>query len=465
MSGRTNSSRAAGIPADPTLYPERQMSLRTPFLGALLLLLMLTGAPVRAQETPASAADTSQNSALRAFLDCDERGCDRDFLVSEMKWINWMRDRLDADFHILVTSQTTGSGGRQYAVVAIGQRAFAGKTDTLEITTNPNDANDIVRRQLMRVIGQLLLPHAARTPLGSQLAIAYTPAAGSAAPAPARDNWNFWTYSVSANGFLNGESRQSFRNGWLDLNANRTTEQWKIRFSANNSYDESKFTFALDSTDTTITALQRSASASGMIVKSLGDHWSVGGRVAGEKSDFGNIELGTNAAAAVEWDYFPYKDFARRKFAVLYTVGMRSFQYKEITVFGRSSETRPVHTLDATFAARQPWGEANVTLYGSQYLDGLKYYNAGLSGGVNVRLGRGFSFNVDGSLSRVRDQLYLERAGASQQEVLTRLRALQTNFRYFTFFGVRYQFGSIFNSVVNPRFGNIGGGRGFSVSF
>ena len=72
------------------------MSLRTPFLGALLLLLIsLAGTPVRAQDAPA-AADTTQNAALRAFLDCDERGCDRDFLVTEMKWINWMRDRLDA---------------------------------------------------------------------------------------------------------------------------------------------------------------------------------------------------------------------------------------------------------------------------------------------------------------------------------------------------------------------------------
>ncbi len=445
------------------------MSLRSSFLGLSLLFFMGLATPAAAQETPVAtpAADTTQNAALRAFLDCDERGCDRDFLVSEMKWINWMRDRLDADFHILVTSQTTGSGGRQYAVVAIGQRSYEGKTDTLEFTTNPNDANDIIRRQLMRVIGQLLIPYAARGPLGSQLAVSYTPVTGSdgAAPAAARDRWNFWTYSISANGFLNGESRQSFRNGWIDLNANRTTEEWKIRVSANNSYDESKFTFDIGGGDTTITALQRSASLSGMVVKSLGDHWSVGGRVAGERSDFGNIDAGTQAAAAVEWDFFPYKDFARRKFAVLYTVGVRSFQYKEITVFNRTSETRPAHTLDATFAARQPWGEANVTLYGSQYLDGFKYYNAGISGGVNVRLGRGFSFNVDGSVSRVRDQLYLERGGATQQEVLTRLRALQTNYRYFTFFGVRYQFGSIFNSVVNPRFGNIGGGRNISISF
>ncbi len=445
------------------------MSLRISLLITLpLLLISLTGTPLRAQEAP-SAADTTQNAALRAFLDCDVRGCDREFLVSEMTWINWMRDRLDADFHILVTSLATGSGGRHYAVVAIGQRAFAGKVDTLEFTTNPNDADDIIRRQLMRVVSQLLLPHAARGPLGPRLTVAFAATSGpNGAPAQAAvDRWNFWTYSVSANGFLNGESKQSFRNGWLNLNGNRTTEQWKIRVGANNSYNESKFTFALDSvSDTTIVALQRNVSLSAMAVKSLGDHWSVGGRVAGEKSDFGNIDMGTSAAAAIEWDFFPYKDFARRKFAVLYTVGARSFRYKEITVFGRTSETRPAHTLDATFAARQPWGEANITLSGSQYLDGLKYYNAGISGGVNVRLGRGFSFNVEGSVSRVRDQLFLERGGATQQEVLTRLRALQTNYRYFTFFGLRYQFGSIFNSVVNPRFGNIdGNGGGFSINF
>ncbi len=438
--------------------------------SAAFLLALFLVAPARAQEAPPAPAapDTSQNAAIRAFLDCQDRGCDREFLVTEMTWVNWMRDRLDADFHLLVTSLETGSGGRQYAVVAIGQRSYAGKVDTLGFTTNPNDSEDVIRRHLLRVIGQLLVPYAARGPLGPQLAVTYTPlrTADGAAPAAARDRWNFWTYAISANGFLNGESRQSFRNGWLDLTANRVTEAWKIGIGANTSYDESKFTFELTpGVDTTIVALRRSSGVSAMAVKSLGDHWSAGGRVAAEQSDFGNLDLSTTTTAAVEWDYYPYRDFARRKLALLYTVGVRTFDYQEVTIFGRLSESRPVHTLDATLAARQRWGEANVTLYGSQFLDGLKYYNAGISGGVNVRLGRGFSFNVDGSLSRVRDQLFLPRGGASQSEVLTRLRALQTNYRYFTFFGVRYQFGSIFNSVVNPRFGNIGGGRGFSIMF
>lgn len=452
------------------------MSLRTPILGALLLLLMTAGTPaqVRAQQTPAPAADTTQNAALRAFLDCDERGCDRDFLVTEMTWVNWMRDRLDADFHILVTAQSTGSGGQRYAVVAIGQRVYAGRSDTLEFTTNPNDAEDLVRRQMLRVIGQLLLPHAARGPLGARLSVAFAaPMAGTTAPAVlARDKWNFWNYSVSGNGFLQGESRQSFTNAFTRLSANRTTEAWKIQLSANYSYNDSKFTY--DTTgviagDTvqlpvTFTTIQRNSGANALVVRSLGDHWSAGGRASLERSDFDNTDFAKELNVAVEWDYFPYKDFARRKFAVLYTAGMRDVNYRETTIYGRLRETRPVHSIDATFAAKQPWGSADVTLSGSQYLNGLKYYNAGVSGNVDVRLGRGLSFNIGGQLSRVRDQLFLPSGGLTPTQVVARQQALATNYRYFTFFGLRYQFGSIFNSVVNPRFGNLSrGGGGMTI--
>lgn len=429
---------------------------KTPFRTLVLAIALGIAATVaRAQEGATPRADTSQAAAVRAFLDCDVMGCDRDFLVTEMTWVNWMRERLDADFHLLVTSQATGSGGRLYTVVAIGQRSYAGKTDTLTFNTGPNDATDLIRRQLQRVIGQLLLPHAARGALGSRLTISFAPPpAGSAAAAPARDKWNFWTFSVSGNGFLNGESNQTFTNFFSSMNANRTTEAWKVRMNANYSYDGSSF--QIDSV-TTFTNIQRNYGVSGMAVKSLGDHWSVGGQVGSHQASYRNTDLSTQASAAVEWDYFPYKDFTRRKFTVLYTVGMRAINYRDTTIYGKTEETRPVHSLDATFGARQPWGSANVTLSGSQYLDGLKFYNAGIRGNVDVRLGRGLSFEVSGSVSRVRDQLYLSAVGLTPVQVVARQQALATNYRYFTFFGLRYQFGSIFNNVVNPRFGNIGG--------
>ena len=52
-------------------------------------------------------------------------------------------------------------------------------------------------------------------------------------------------------------------------------------------------------------------------------------------------------------------------------------------------------------------------------------------------------------------------AGATDEEVLLRRRQLETSFTYFVSAGFTYRFGSIFNNIVNPRFGGAGGGEGF----
>jgi hypothetical protein len=60
---------------------------------------------------------------------------------------------------------------------------------------------------------------------------------------------------------------------------------------------------------------------------------------------------------------------------------------------------------------------------------------------------------VWGSVQRTRDQLYLPREGATPEEILVRQQQLATGYRYSMSFNISYQFGSIFNNVVNPRFG------------
>jgi hypothetical protein len=59
---------------------------------------------------------------------------------------------------------------------------------------------------------------------------------------------------------------------------------------------------------------------------------------------------------------------------------------------------------------------------------------------------------MDGSVSRIRDQLYLKAGDATDEEILLRRRQLATSYRYRFSVGVTYTFGSIFNNVVNPRF-------------
>lgn len=69
-----------------------------------------------------------------------------------------------------------------------------------------------------------------------------------------------------------------------------------------------------------------------------------------------------------------------------------------------------------------------------------------------MRLFKGFSFNVFAEYSKINDQISLRKADASQEEVLLRLRQLATGYSYSVNFGISYRFGSIYNSIVNPRF-------------
>ena len=217
----------------------------------MLLFLLVATVPGLAQAQPAaprrppvsaSAPDTSQAGAVRVYLDCQSSRCDYDFFRDQMRWVNFVRDRLVSDVLLLVTSLRTGSGGSEYTITAIGQSTNRGRADTAVVFVAPNDADDVVRRQLARTFSRLLGPYAARTPLASRLTLNYAaPRTAAASPQSVQDPWNFWVYRVSVNGFGNGEKRQSFVNGFSTISANRVTQSLKVNLSANLGYDQSRF--------------------------------------------------------------------------------------------------------------------------------------------------------------------------------------------------------------------------------
>jgi hypothetical protein len=107
---------------------------------------------------------------------------------------------------------------------------------------------------------------------------------------------------------------------------------------------------------------------------------------------------------------------------------------------------------------RQPWGTANAEFSFQQYLNDPEKYSLGFDGGAEIRLFKGFSVDFFGEYSRTRDQVYLPRGRATTEEILLRQRQLFTGFQYSFEVGLSYSFGSIFNNIVNPRFGGGGGG-------
>ena len=124
----------------------------------------------------------------------------------------------------------------------------------------------------------------------------------------------------------------------------------------------------------------------------------------------------------------------------------------QITIFDETAEVRPIHELAVWLYAQQPWGRIGVGVTGFQYLHDLARHRITLDGEFNIRLFKGFSFRAFGSVSRVKDQIYLSGAGISEEDILVRRRQLGTNYTVFFFPSISYRFGSIFNNVVNPRF-------------
>mgnify|MGYP002780167469 CR=1 FL=1 len=422
------------------------------------------GGPPGAPRPAAPDSATLQAQAVRVFLDCQgfARGCDRDFFVTDINFVNWVRDRFDAEVQLLVSPLPNGGGGTEYTITFVGRKRFEGLVDTLVHNARPNDPDDRIRRDLARTFKLGLARYVARSGLAPRMTLSYVSPMGvqQANPQALKDPWNFWLFSVAANGFGNAESQQRLLSGFGSFSANRATEQWKLNFGINGNVNESRFT---PTGLPRVEVIRRSYAANGLVVRSLSSHWSAGVKAGASFSDFFNQDLALRVQPAVEYNVFPWSEQTRRQLTLLYNVGPNFYDYQRTSVLGRDRELRWSQQATASFVARQTWGSSNVSLDWLNYLHDFSRHALTLSGNIDLRVGRGLSLNFGGSAARIRDQIYLPRAGNTEEEILLQRQALQTGFRLFGSVGVRYTFGSIYNTIVNQRFSSLGssGGRFF----
>ena len=428
---------------------------------AVLGLVCALSVPVAAQNPP-DTTRSALDSALRVFFDCPNfgQGCDFDFIRTEITFVNWVRDRESADVHLLISTQETGGGGDEYTLTFIGRGRFAGSTDTLRFFSTSTQTSDEVRHGLARVIKIGLMHYVASTPLADKIQISYTAPAVQTAAAAVHDPWNYWVFTVRLGGNYFAEKSQNFFNTNAGLSATRTTELWKFNFSVNGRYSESNFHLREDSvTAFTIRSVQRNYDGNALLVRSLGDHWSGGLRGSGSHSTFLNQRHVLTLTPAVEYAFFPYSQSTRRFVTLQYAIGIKEFSYLDTTIYDRTTETLPLQTLTLSVTATQPWGTVFVSAQGSAFYrnNTLNKNSLPFFGNADVRLFKGFSLSLFGSVSFIHDQLFLPKAGVDEATLLLQRRQLETSFSYQAFLSLSYRFGSTYNNIVNPRFGSGGG--------
>lgn len=420
---------------------------------------VLAPAHVIAQDTAATAAVAPAASVLAVYLDCRE-GCDRDLIRTEITWVNWVRDRTVADVHVLITNQSAGAGGDEYAIAFLGARTMADRGDTLFVHTNPTTTFDERRRAISRSIALGLVQFAARLSTGSALQVTHvvSEAGVPLRATPANDPWKAWVFEIELDGSTSGERAYESRELQSQFSADRVTAAWKSNFSYEYNYRLSRATVVdVDSVGVeleaeTFTNVLRDWDIQAGQVKSMGQHAGLGADVEVASQIFRNQKLRSTARVSVEYNIFPYADNSRRELTFRYGVGASGFQYRDTTIYGHIREVLPLHFAELSYRTRQPWGNASLNVEHRNFLTDASKRSTEINGNMSVRIFRGFSVNMGGSYNWIRDQIYLPRGSQNTVDVLLRRRALATGFEFNLRAGVSYTFGSIFNNVVNPRF-------------
>lgn len=385
-----------------------------------------------------------KESAPKVFIDC--RGCDRNYFRDNITYVNYVRDRTDADVHILITQQSTGSGGREYTFAFIGLKECADVKHTLVCTSGPSDTRDEIRQAQLEVLERGLFPYLVETPIAEHIFLDFRK---RLEPTAVVDPWKFWVFSISADGRISGEAKRSSRSLDVNVSANKVTPDIKIRLGLSGDFDKRVY----DYEDETITSTSEQKNFSGMVVKSINRHWSIGGWVEAESSTYRNLDYQITVAPAVEYDYFPYAESTRRQLRFLYRIGWNSNNYTEKTIFDKTSENLFKQSLTASLTVREPWGSISTSLEGSHYFHDFSRNRLRFRMNIDLRVFKGLSLDIFGRYERIHDQMNLSIGEATLDEVLLQRKELATDYEYSISIGLRYTFGSVYSNVVNPRFG------------
>ena len=409
-----------------------------------ILLGILTMNTLYGQEQDSTDA-VQREDAVRIFIDCDH--CDMNFIREEIPYVNYVRDVKEAQVYILETNETTGSGGRKYTYAFVGQQDFLGRNDTLTYSSAPDETRDYIRIWRTQMLKMGLMPYVATSPLFKEVLIDPTERVEKQV---VEDRWNNWVFELEAEPNFEGEESLRELSLRSSVSANKITHDWKVELDFDHRYTRTKYTFD----DTLKTNYKSYMGFEMLVVKSLGDHWSAGLRSELLSSSYNNIDLAIDFMPSLEYNIFPYSKSTHKQFRILYGVGSSYRMYSDSTIYDQIEELLWQHSLQLAWEVREKWGSVNLSLEGSNFFHDLSKNRLVLNGFVSIRVLKGLSFRVGGSAARINDQLSLVKGEASEADILLRLQELQTSYNIRGEVGVTYTFGSIYNNIVNPRFGN-----------
>jgi hypothetical protein len=112
-----------------------------------------------------------------------------------------------------------------------------------------------------------------------------------------------------------------------------------------------------------------------------------------------------------------------------------------------------MQALSFAFQVQKKWGSINLALEGSNYFHDFSKNRLELMAEIKLRIFKGLSLQIDGGVAHINDQLNLRKGDISEAQRLLKLTEIATKYQLEGGIELTYTFGSIYNNIVNPRFG------------
>ncbi len=398
---------------------------------------------------------------IKIFVDCSG-WCDMNYIKTEINYVDFVPDRFLANVFIMVTTQSTGSGGREVKLFFNGQENFKGMQDTLKFYRTSVDTDAEYREKLARYLKIGLTRFVAQTSLAQKIDISVPDTKNAQALnslTNKKDKWNFWVFNVGFSGNINSDDFSKSNRISGSLRANRVTEKLKININANISKNVRTIQF-----DSTISKFPNNNSGIySTIVKSLNSHWSVGGQASFNHSTYSNTDTRLSLRPAIEYSFFKYKDAVKKSITVFYSIGPSVNNYIDSGYYDLPKHLLFEQSLTLNVGFLQKWGNVNMEASYNNFLNsfslndvkikGRSINTFSIGGYFEVRIIKGLSLEVSANANFTKG-IYpnIPRKFFSRDDLLTNTRQYPTEKGLYSYFGLNYRFGSIYNNVVNPRF-------------
>ena len=400
-------------------------------INLLIITLLFISKILIAQETDSISA--IYKDAIKLYIDCDY--CDIDYFKKEIKLVNYVRDRKEADVHLIITNISTGSGGRQYNLRFIGKGKYLNLSDTISISLPPKTTDKERRSAQITALKKGLTPFVLKTSLAQKINITFEKD-NTNKQEKIEDKWHSWVFETRISGYTNGEEVYTNLNTWGEISATKITPDIKIEMSYHNNFNKSVYKFA----NNNIISITKSNRGAFLITKSIGEHWAAGGFASIYNSTYSNIAGSASITPAFEYNVFKYSNATSKQLRFLYQIGYTQNFYIDSTIFNKMEEGYFYNRLTINFKSVQEWGDLEGSIFSSMFLNDISKNNIGIFLGGSVRLFKGFSFNLYGRYSQQRDQIALAKKASSTADILLRKKEMASNYNFWLSFGFVTEF-------------------------